>query len=396
MSLLEGARRLGRVAWYGSHILWENTTGYCPTDPNQVPASAGRISPLWLDRVLCQKTPGAKTTSIQVVGGSDGTNTRRAIKVAYNDTGTAAGLPTDLYVKSATAFRTRVMNAPTTRNESEVRFYQTYRQRLNIEAQTALYAGFDQSSGRMLLIFPNLVVQGTKFLDPSHHVTRSQAENMIDVLAGYQTTFWNSAELKSLPWILSTLQYQHRINVGLPFEHCGNLGLRRAASVIPPALREVPESKLWRLHMTSIERLTRTPFTLCHYDMHIGNWYLTRDGRMGLTDWSMRYGHWSSDLSYMLLSALRVEDRRAWERDLLARYRQRLAEANVAELPSADEIWNEYRRQTFHALYFWLTTIGHTALQPDMQPDHISLANLERMSQAIVDLDSIKAIEEVS
>lgn len=385
------------VVRFGSQVAWEKLTGYCPTDPAEVPASAAKISPRWLNAVLCGDTPGAEITKIDVTGGSDGTNTRRALRVGYNEAGMAAGLPTELFVKSATAMRTRLMNTLTTRGESEVIFYRTMRARLPIEAPRPIYAGFERSSGRMLIMFPNMAVQGTKFLDPSHHITRDQAEGMIDLLAGYQSATWNSPELRSSRSFPTTLRYQELINVrALPFEKRGAVGLDRAAKVMPDELNRIDRKRLWKLHMASIKRLENRAHVLTHYDMHVGNWYITGDGRMGLTDWSMRFGHWSADLTYMLLSALRIEDRRAWERDLLKRYRQQLAAGGVKEgLPSDDEVFAEYRRQTFHPLYFWLTTIGAGMLQPDMQPDHISLANLERMGQAMVDLDSFSAIEAV-
>lgn len=385
------------VVRFGSQVAWEGLTGYCPTDPADVPASAAKISTAWLNAILCGNTPGAQITHVDVTGGSDGTNTRRALSVRYNEAGLAAGLPTELFVKSATAMRTRMMNTLTTRGESEVLFYREMRDRLPIEAPRAIYAGFDRRSGRMLIIFPNMAAAGTTFLDPSHSVTREQAEGMIDLLAGYQSATWNSPELQPSRSFPTTLRYQQLINVrALPFEKRGAVGLDRAASVLPDALTRMDRDKLWDMHMASIRRLERRAHVLTHYDMHVGNWYITGDNRMGLTDWSMRFGHWSSDLTYMLVSALRIDDRRAWERDLLKRYREQLAKGGVREdLPSDDEIFAEYRRQTFHPLYFWLTTIGAGVLQPDMQPNHISLANLERMGQAVIDLDSFKAIQEV-
>jgi hypothetical protein len=42
---------------------------------------------------------------------------------------------------------------------------------------------------------------------------------------------------------------------------------------------------------------------------------------------------------------------------------------------------------------FWLYTIGAGRLQPAMQPDEVSLANLERMTSMIDDLDSFEALQ---
>src|SRR5271156_6382907 len=250
------SRTAGMVR-YGSHVLFEKAARYHPTDPHQVPASAANISPQWLERLLCDKTPGAKIEQLAIVGGSDGTNTRRALEIDYNDVGMAAGLPRELFAKSATAIRTRMMNGPTTRGESEIRFYQSYREKLDVEAPRALYAGFDRPSGRMFILFPNMAAQGTKFLNPMHRVTREQAEGMIDLLASYQARFWNSPELTPQRWLPTTLGYQRIINVhAMPFARCAATGLERAASVLPAEILSVGRQKLWRLHMASDRKST--------------------------------------------------------------------------------------------------------------------------------------------
>jgi hypothetical protein len=51
-----------------------------------------------------------------------------------------------------------------------------------------------------------------------------------------------------------------------------------------------------------------------------------------------------------------------------------------------------YRQQPFHGHAFWLYTIGAGRLQPAMQPDEVSLANLDRMTNMIIDLDSFGAL----
>jgi hypothetical protein len=98
------------------------------------------------------------------------------------------------------------------------------------------------------------------------------------------------------------------------------------------------------------------------------------------------------DVAYALSSALTVEDRRAWERELITLYIDRLSAAGGPRL-SADDAWLTYRQQPFHGLVFWLYTIGAGRMQPAMQPDEVSLANLERMTNMIVDLDSFDALE---
>jgi hypothetical protein len=91
------------------------------------------------------------------------------------------------------------------------------------------------------------------------------------------------------------------------------------------------------------------------------------------------------------MSGLTVEDRRAWERELLEYYLERLRAAG-ADAPGFDAAWLRYRQQTFHGLAFSLITIGAGRLQPEMHPVEISRANLRRMTAAVVDLDSFGAL----
>jgi hypothetical protein len=87
-----------------------------------------------------------------------------------------------------------------------------------------------------------------------------------------------------------------------------------------------------------------------------------------------------------------VADRRAWERELLAAYLDQLKIAGGPADFGFDEAWLRYRQQVFHGLIFWLYTIGHGRLQPEMQPDNVSRINLERMTNALVDLDSLASV----
>ena len=102
-------------------------------------------------------------------------------------------------------------------------------------------------------------------------------------------------------------------------------------------------------------------------------------------------GGWAHDIAYALSTQLTVEQRREWERDLIARYRERLAESGC-ETANFDESFLAYRQQMPHAMFMWLVTIGRYRLQPDLQPRDITLESVRRTCQAAVDLDSLDAI----
>jgi hypothetical protein len=97
--LMEKVVRTGALMRFASHVLYEKMTGYSPSDPAQVPSSVSKMSREWLERVLCLDARGATISDIAVVSGSDGTNTRRTLRITYNDIGTAANLREHVFAK---------------------------------------------------------------------------------------------------------------------------------------------------------------------------------------------------------------------------------------------------------------------------------------------------------
>jgi aminoglycoside phosphotransferase (APT) family kinase protein len=120
---------------------------------------------------------------------------------------------------------------------------------------------------------------------------------------------------------------------------------------------------------------------------------MTVAGTMGLLDWQcLAVGHWSRDLAYAISATLTIEDRRAWERDLVALYLD-LFEAHSGVAIGFDEAWLRYRQQMFGALTFWTPTYSPPAFAPkDMQSAETSVEMIRRFAQAIVDLDSLDSL----
>jgi hypothetical protein len=109
---------------------------------------------------------------------------------------------------------------------------------------------------------------------------------------------------------------------------------------------------------------------------------------MGLCDWALVCkGHWARDVAYALTTTLAVADRRAWERDLLRRYLERMRPHGLALAEAA--AWDRYRQQTFAALLMWTPTLCHPPTMPDMQPEAMSREMIARMCAAIADLGAL-------
>jgi thiamine kinase-like enzyme len=228
-------------------------------------------------------------------------------------------------------------------------------------------------------------------------LTREQAEQIVDTLAGLHARFWQ-APLRRMfgGWLHSSQEYMATLNVAIGAAARILSGFERARDVIPPAVyarrAEVHPALMRSQEINS----TTDPQTYLHGDVHPGNWYVSGDGTMGLYDWQMNViGGPGRDLAYALTTHLPVEDRRAWERDLLDRYRARLLGAGV-EAPGAEALFHSYRQQVCYAMLAWLATIGRSPLQPKYQPDEISRANLARITRAFADLETLDAVAEAT
>jgi hypothetical protein len=383
------------AARVGAQLAWERARNVRPTTLGDVPPSAEALTSEWLTAALCRDAPGAAVVHFDVFGGSDGTSSRRTLRVTYNDAGKEAGLPTELFTKSASTFQSRLLLVLSGVTEGETIFYRDIRPELDrLRSPRAYYAASDPRTCRSIVILEDLSSKSWTFPDPMTDViTRADAEDTVDQMAYYHAAFWDDPRLTRGPLarLSTTERVQERLNdVGL--DKRAEVGLERGRSVVPPALYR-RKSEILPATMRSLRLNSSGVLTVLHQDVHQGNWLRDPEGRMGLYDWqATAKGEWALDYSYAISVNLPVEQRRAWERDLLERYLWRLGEEGVGKPPSFDEAWLRYRQQPFHVLIFALFTIGAGRFQPEMQPDDYMFRCLERIATFIDDHDSLDSL----
>ncbi len=390
---LSVAGQLGRI---GAHAVNERLRRPKPTTLAEIPPSVDALTPEWLTAALCREHPGAWVTAVSTASGSDGSTTRRVLSIDYNDVGRRAGLPTSIFSKSTPKFTSRAITVPSAALQLEALFYDRVRPVLDIEAPRGYYMAVDSRSGRSMFLMEDVATtKNATFGDPTkHYIDRTRAEAIVTTLATVHGNLWESPRFAGdLALVKDAHRWQVDVNETIAFPRRTLIGFDRAESVFPAGFRR-RRTEVFPALMTSLELHRSAPNTLLHCDVHSRNWYLTPNGGMGLYDWQIICrGVWALDVSYALNSALTVDDRRAWERELIELYVDRLFASGGPAL-SFDEAWLGYRQQAFHGLVFWLYTIGAGRLQPAMQPDEVSLANLERMTTMIDDLDSFGALRQ--
>jgi hypothetical protein len=374
----------------GGRVAYERLVRPKARRREDVPCSPGAITTEWLTAVLCSQSPGAAVTHVEVAPASSGTHERHRLVLTYNDAGRRAGLPVSLFTKSLPSVVTRMIGGFNGTARVEGQFFTQLRPQIEIEAPIGYFAAFDRRTFASILLLEDLVAtKSATFCSHRTQVSRAMANDMIDLLATLHARFHGEREFASRNrWIAG---YPRWFTVGaekMNLEHYTQRAFDAASHVIPAKLLARRDA-IWPAAIRALAVHEGEGQGLIHSDVHIGNWYQTAAGKMGLCDWQcLSRGHWSRDVAYAITAALTPDDRRKWERELLLRYLERFGALTGAKL-DFDDGFRHYREQMVHALLMWTITLRHSPLLPNMQSEETTLVMIERIATAMADLDTI-------
>jgi aminoglycoside phosphotransferase (APT) family kinase protein len=355
-----------------------------------VPAFYECITPEWLTAVVRQRHPGVTVSEFQLGPRDSGTTNRRRLYLQYADDHLEAERPASFFCKAAQELANRItMSAGS--SVGETRFYNSIRDTLPIEAPHAYFAAVDLDSYRAIIVLEDLAAEA-EFCSYATPISRARAGSQIDLLANLHGAYYNGrGDWRLLAQLDTFTQRFHKLDKHHGLEGACRRGLLAAHKVMPSELIR-RESEVWPKTLQAVEALARGPQTLTHGDVHLGNWYVRGNETMGLTDFqNLTTGHWSRDLAYVLATSLSIEDRRQWERELLARYLGQM-QARAQSGEQLDEAWTAYRQQMLSVLAWWTVTLMPSpTMAQDMQTEATTLCFLERIGTAIADLQTLDA-----
>jgi Ecdysteroid kinase-like family len=300
----------------------------------QADADATRVvAPRRLTALLSVRHPGVEVSAVEVLSETEGSASRLQLALEYAS-GADAGLPTTMFLKRNLAR----FNFPEEMYSTEVRIYRDVLPLMDLEQPAAYAIEAAGDDVHFTILMEDLSRRpGARLGIVTEPTTPDEVDSVLDTVARLHEGRWR-------------------------------------------------EDRLW----PAFDRLvqadgTGTP-TLLHGDVHAGNVYYVAGSPGGLLDWQLSLrGSWALDVTYLLITALTPDDRRVHERELLARYLDRLRAAGI-EPPGWDEAWTRYRQNVLYGILMWLIT-------PDgVHTDEAQLLNLERCVTAGEELDTLAAL----
>jgi hypothetical protein len=342
--------------------------------------------------VLERKYPGVKVSGYTLDVVDTGTTNRRRIFLHYAEEDLAKGYPKSVFCKGAQDLANRItMSAGS--GPGEVQFFNELRPQIDFDAPKALFAGFDPVSFRSIIVLDDMAGE-VEFCSYKTPMSRARAESQMDLLARMHGRFYDSPDFKGPLASMDRFQDRfHRINDYHGLTDACYRGLVAAESVVPPALLNRIE-EVWPRTLESVSAMDTLPQTVTHGDVHLGNWYVHPNDQMGLTDFqNCNRGHWSRDVAYTISTSLTVENRRAWEKDLLRLYLAKLKQyGGVTE--SWNESWKNYRQQLLTVFAWWTVTLTPSpSMVAEMQTKETTLEFIHRIGYALDDLASLDAFD---
>ncbi len=377
------ARQVIPLTRVSAHALAESVRRPKARTAADIPVDHRRITSEWLTAVLCRDHPGVSVTAFVAEPAPGGTSTRWRVSVSYNADAEGLGLPTHLFAKTTRDLSQRMLMGISETLSGEPMFFSTLRAELPIQAPQGYHGAWDTASWRSIVLMEDVVAtQGAKFLSAADPITRPQMSDLLANMATWHGKMWQHPRLEG---------FADPADIGRVFAAYTDMqaryraGTARAGAVIPAELVG-RHTELHHRLKAALAIASTGPQTMLHGDAHIGNTYITASGAMGYGDWQVvRRGSWAFDFAMTVITGTDVADRRAWERELLAEYLDRLAAAGGPRIDPM-HAFRLYREQSVYPYMAWLTTLGRSKFQPAMQPDDLCRIVIGRAAAAVCDL----------
>jgi Phosphotransferase enzyme family len=329
-----------------------------PARTERLPSRLDQVTPEWLTGLLANRYPGIVVHGFETVEIKNSHTTKVRVRLDLNEVGTAAGIPEQVCLKANwSGLRTGEIC------EREAHFYHLISEGLDCPVPKAYYADWDADGyGNGIVVMEDLGVSPGAFGASGDHLGVDGVAAGLESLARVHGAMWGDPRLDSFEWLAPSMGTDNDTEQVIQFWHYiwFNLTDPEYEAVVPRWVYERPEVMNHVLdELSAYEAELPGPKCLVHGDAHQGNSFLRANGERVWVDWQLvRKGSAWRDVSYFVVGALTVEERRSADRDLVEHYRQRLIATGADAVPSSVEAWEQFMRWPAYGTQAWLGNIN--------------------------------------
>jgi hypothetical protein len=329
-----------------------------PARTERLPWRLEDVTAEWLSRLLANRYPGIVVHGFETVECKNSHTTKLRVRLDLNEVGVAAGIPEQVCLKANwSGLRTGEIC------EREARFYHLISDRLDCPVPTAQYADWDaDGAGNGIVVMEDLAVSPGQFGASDDHLGIDGVAAGLESLAKIHRAMWGDRRLDLFDWLPASMGTDNDTEQVIQFWHYiwFNLSDPEYRAVVPRWVYERPELMNHVLdELSAYERERPGPKCLVHGDAHQGNSFLRANGERVWVDWQLvRKGSPWRDVSYFIVGALTVDERRSADRDLVEHYRQRLIAAGAEDVGGRDDAWQQFIRWPGYGTQAWLGNIN--------------------------------------
>ena len=353
-----------------------------PAREGRLPRHLHEVTAPWLTSLLQHRYPGIEVHGVTVVELKNSHTTKLRLALDLNEVGVAAGIPRQVCLKSnwSEGFESGDIC------ELEARFYYLMRDQLQAPVPGSYYADWDgDGGGRGIVVMEDLGAAEGQFGHSAHHLGVDGVARGLESLAVLHGALWDSPLLPAQSWLQTSMdtpvdtdQLRRNWNyIAL------NLAKPAYQAFLPRWIYDTPE--LFAHAFDELADFARTqpgPHCLVHGDSHQGNSFLRANGERVWHDWQLvRQGQPWRDVTYFMLGALTIDERRASAADLIRHYRDALIATGARDVPDQDTAWDHFRRWPVYGMQAWLGNVD--------QWGQGGLHMVERFVAAAQDLDTM-------
>lgn len=241
----------------------------------------------------------------------------------------------------------RAAGVQTLTYETEVSFYRDLAGTVEVSRPHCWFADVEPGTANVVLLLEDIdeAVAG----DQIAGCTEEEAARAVVEAARLHGPRWGDPALRRIPWLAA--KAENPIVPGEAMAMVWPMFLDRYRPLLSEESIEVgtrmAETRTW------IDA-DATPATVCHCDFRLDNMLFgdAEGGRpLTVVDWqTVQLGSGPADVAYFLSAGVTPETRRRIEKDMVARYHEKLSEYDIGDY-GLDRCWDDYRRNSFSGFF---------------------------------------------